>query len=60
MATVTDSIKESLLGKTQPAELSQESRANFLKYAREEDGEYYMREEEFINAIAPPEEDYVS
>lgn len=60
MATVTDSIKESLLGKTQPPELSKESHANFLKFAKEENGEHYMGEEEFINAIAPPEEDYVS
>ena len=61
MATVTQSIKESLLGSTQPPDLSQESRANFLKFAKQEDdGEWHMSEEDFINAVAPPEEDYVS
>ena len=61
MATVKESIKESLLGTTQPEDLSIESRANFLKFAKQgEDGELFMGEEEFINAIAPPGEDYVS
>ena|ERR1700761_5061551 len=61
MATVTEAVKESLLGKEAPASLSSESRLTFLKHAnKEEDGELYMSEEDFINAIAPPEEDYVS
>lgn len=61
MATVTEAVKESLLGSTTPTSLSTESRTNFLKYAkRDQDGELYMNEEDFINAIAPPEEDYVS
>lgn len=60
MATVTETVKESLLGSTVPTTLSTESRATFLKYAqRDEDGELYMNEEDFINAVAPPEEDYV-
>jgi hypothetical protein len=61
MATVTETVKESLLGTTKPEELSQTSRATFLKYAqKDENGELYMGEEDFVNAIAPPEEDYVS
>jgi hypothetical protein len=61
MATITESVKESLLGTTKPEELSQTSRATFLKYAqRDESGELYMGEEDFVNAIAPPDEDYVS
>jgi solute carrier family 25 (mitochondrial aspartate/glutamate transporter), member 12/13 len=61
MATVTEAVKESLLGTTQPAELSQESRVTFLAHAQQgNDGEYHMKKEDFINAIAPPEEDYVS
>ena len=61
MASVKESIKESLLGTTQPEDLSVESRTSFLKFARQgEDGELFMGEEEFINAIAPPGEDYVS
>lgn len=61
MATITEAVKESLLGTEQPANLSQESRATFIKHARQgEDGELYMNQEDFINAIAPPGEDYVS
>jgi len=60
MATVTEAVKESLLGSTAPPNLSSESRATFLKYAQQDaDGELYMNEEAFINAVAPPEEDYV-
>lgn len=60
MATVTEAVKESLLGSTAPTNLSSESRATFLKYAQQDtDGELYMNEEDFINAVAPPEEDYV-
>jgi hypothetical protein len=61
MATVADTVKESLLGATLPAELTQESRTTFLEYARQDqNGDYYMEEEDFINAIAPPDENYVS
>ncbi|KIW17084.1 hypothetical protein PV08_04275 [Exophiala spinifera] len=59
MATVGEAVKESLLGTTQPESLSSEAKATFLKNSRQgEDGELYMNEEDFINAIAPPEEDY--
>jgi solute carrier family 25 aspartate/glutamate transporter 12/13 len=61
MATVTEAVKESLLGSKQPESLTHEARDTFLKHSRqEEDGELYMNEEDFINAIAPPDEDYVS
>jgi solute carrier family 25 aspartate/glutamate transporter 12/13 len=61
MATMTETVKESLLGTTLPADLTQESRTTFLKHAKQDqDGEYYMEEENFINAIAPPDENYVS
>ena len=61
MATIGESVKESLLGTTMPTHLSDDSRANFVKFAKvDENGDLYMQEEEFINAIAPPEEDYVS
>ncbi|KIX98929.1 uncharacterized protein Z520_05390 [Fonsecaea multimorphosa CBS 102226] len=59
MATVTEAVKESLLGSSAPSSLSTESRMTFLRHAnKDEDGELYMNEEDFINAIAPPEEDY--
>ena len=60
MATVTEKVKESLIGATTEPQLSEQSRHEFLKHAhKEEDGEYYMTEPEFINAIAPASEDYV-
>jgi solute carrier family 25 aspartate/glutamate transporter 12/13 len=61
MATVADTVKETLLGASLPADLTQESRTTFLKHARQdENGDFYMEEEDFINAIAPPDENYVS
>jgi solute carrier family 25 aspartate/glutamate transporter 12/13 len=59
---VSESIKETLLGIEEPQPLSATTKATFLKFARksEESGELYMGEEEFIDAIAPKDEDYVS
>jgi solute carrier family 25 (mitochondrial aspartate/glutamate transporter), member 12/13 len=61
MATVAESVKESLLGTSVPEQLSPSSRTTFLKHARrdEETDELYMGEEEFVNAIAPPDQNYV-
>ena len=61
MAAVAESIKESLVGTTQEPQLSQQTRASFLKHAKsDENGDHYMGEQEFIDAIAPEGEDYVS
>lgn len=62
MATIKEAVKESLVGVSQEPQLSQQSRATFIRNSRkdEESGEAYMIEEDFINAIAPAEEDYVS
>jgi solute carrier family 25 aspartate/glutamate transporter 12/13 len=61
MATVAESVKESLLGTSLPEQLSSSSRTTFLKHAKrdEETDELYMGEEEFVNAIAPPDQNYV-
>jgi solute carrier family 25 (mitochondrial aspartate/glutamate transporter), member 12/13 len=61
MATVAESVKGSLLGISLPEQLSPSSRTTFLKHARRDDDtdELYMGEEEFVNAIAPPDQDYV-
>ena len=61
MATAKQSIKESLLGTTSEPELSQLTKATFDRNARQDEatGEYYMTEEDFVNAIAPPNENYV-
>lgn len=57
-------VKEKLLGTEidQSVQLSALSKATFDKNARkdEESGELIMGEGEFINAIAPEGEDYVS
>lgn len=57
-------VKESLLGSEQVADvqLSAQAKATFDKNARKdpETGELFMGEEEFISAIVPKDEDYVS
>jgi solute carrier family 25 aspartate/glutamate transporter 12/13 len=62
--TVKEVVKESLLGSEQAGEeqLSAQSKATFEKNARKDEatGEWYMGEEDFIRAIAPEGEDYVS
>ncbi|KAI1618094.1 olfactory receptor [Exophiala viscosa] len=60
MATVTEAVKESLVGSAHPTGLTNESRTTFFQNSRQdgEESELYMNEEDFINAIAPPQEDY--
>lgn len=60
--SVKEAVKESLLGSEESASLSATHRASFLNNAKkdEESGELYMGPDEFIEAIAPPNEDYVS
>lgn len=58
-------VKESLVGSESPAEdvqLSVQAKVTFEKNARKdaESGDLYMTELEFVNAIAPEGEDYVS
>lgn len=61
---VKEVVKEKLLGSELPqdVQLSAQSKATFEKNARKdaETGEHVMGEEEFINAVAPEGEDYVS
>lgn len=61
MATVTDQLKQSLVGAVIEPSLSTDAQATFERHARKDDsnGELYMTEEEFVNAIAPSNEDYV-
>lgn len=62
LTTVKEVVKEALVGTEADVQLSAQSRSIFDKNARkdEETGELFMGEEEFINAVAPPTEDYVS
>jgi solute carrier family 25 (mitochondrial aspartate/glutamate transporter), member 12/13 len=61
MATVTEQVGEVLLGTTEEPQLSHSTRVQFLKFAKKEgeDGDYYLDEESFIDAVAPESEDYV-
>ncbi|KAI9726574.1 MAG: mitochondrial aspartate-glutamate transporter agc1 [Chrysothrix sp. TS-e1954] len=60
MATVKEQVQDALLGTTEEPQLSQQTRAEFMKHATtdEESGEHYLGEEEFINAVAPQSENY--
>ena len=62
MATITEVLKEKALGTEVEPQLSAQTRNNFLQYAKKDEasGEYYMTESEFVDAIAPEGEDYVS
>jgi solute carrier family 25 aspartate/glutamate transporter 12/13 len=60
MATVTEEVREVLLGTDKEPQLSQLTRAAFMKHAQKDDaGDYYLNEDQFIEAIAPESEDYV-
>lgn len=62
MATVTEALKEKVLGTEVEPQLSSQTRQNFLQHAKKDENsdEYYMTEAEFVDAIAPEGEDYVS
>jgi solute carrier family 25 aspartate/glutamate transporter 12/13 len=64
IASIKEVVKETLVGSDLHGEtqLSAQSKANFDKNAQKDpaSGELLMGEEEFISAIAPKEEDYVS
>lgn len=58
---VTEKVSEVLLGTTEEPGLSKDDRAIFQHFAKQdEDGVPYLDEEQFVNAIAPQSEDYVS
>ncbi|KAK0123686.1 mitochondrial aspartate-glutamate transporter agc1 [Cadophora gregata] len=60
LSTAKEVVKEALLGTEVHAQLSAQSKDIFDKNAKKDEstGELYMGEEEFINAVAPPKEDY--
>lgn len=57
-----ESVKESLFGTEEPVPLSAQTKATFIKHAHHDEasGEPVMNEKEFVDAIAPENEDYVS
>ncbi|KAI9817994.1 MAG: mitochondrial aspartate-glutamate transporter agc1 [Thelocarpon impressellum] len=60
MATVKEAVKETLVGTTREPQLSAQTKATFERLSRTdaETGERYMAEEDFVDAIAPADEDY--
>ena len=62
MAALSEQVGEVLLGTTDEPQLSQLTRAAFMKHAQKDEAsdEYYLNEDSFIEAVAPESEDYVS
>jgi solute carrier family 25 aspartate/glutamate transporter 12/13 len=61
MASVKETVKETLVGSKEVPELSHQARSNFVRHAqKDENGDLFMTEDDFINAVAPKQEDYVS
>lgn len=62
VATVKEAVKETLVGSKEPTQLSAQTRARFNRHAVKdaETGELYLGAEQFIDAVAPSHEDYVS
>ena len=62
MAALSEQVGEVLLGTTDEPQLSQLTRAAFMKHAQKDEAsdEYFLTEDGFIEAVAPESEDYVS
>jgi hypothetical protein len=62
VSTVKEAVKESLVGVEEPAQLSAQTKARFNSHAIKDPqtGELYLGPDQFIDAIAPKDEDYVS
>ncbi len=58
---VKEAVKESLVGSEESVKLSSQAKARFTSRAVKDtdSGELFMGLDEFVNAIAPPDEDYV-
>ncbi|KAK9420266.1 putative EF-hand domain-containing protein [Seiridium unicorne] len=59
-ATVKEAVKESFLGVEDSSHLSAKNKAAFISRASKdaETGELFMTEEQFVEAVAPSDEDY--
>lgn len=59
---VKEAVKESLIGSEEPIHVSTQAKARFNSNALTdpETGELFLGPDEFIDAVAPPDEDYVS
>jgi solute carrier family 25 aspartate/glutamate transporter 12/13 len=61
MATMKDTVKETLVGFKADVPVTSETRSAFLRHAlKDEEGEFFLDREKFVDVIAPATEDYVS
>ncbi len=62
MAALKEEVRDVLLGTSDEPQLSQLTRAAFMKHAQKDEAtdEFFLNEEAFIDAVAPESEDYVS
>lgn len=60
--TVKEAVKESLVGTQEPVPLSSQTKARFTSHAVKdpETGDLFLGPNEFIEAVAPADEDFVS
>lgn len=59
---IKEAVKETLIGSEESIQVSAQTKANFIKHALKdpETGDLYMGADQFIDAVAPANEDYVS
>ncbi|KUI61203.1 Calcium-binding mitochondrial carrier protein Aralar1 [Cytospora mali] len=57
---VKEAVKESLIGSEEPVQVSTQAKSRFNSHAFKdpETGELFLGPDEFIDAVAPPDEDY--
>ncbi len=62
VTAVKEAVKESLIGSEDQVQLSSQTKSRFTNKALkdQETGELYMGPDQFIDAVAPKDEDFVS
>lgn len=61
-STIKEAVKETLIGTNEPVQMSTQHKARFTSHAVKdpETGELFLGPDEFIDAVAPSDEDFVS
>ncbi len=61
VSSAVGEVKDALLGSTSDPQLSLQTKEAFLKHARKDDesGEWYLGEDDFVDAITPEGENFV-
>ncbi|EKG16646.1 Calcium-binding EF-hand [Macrophomina phaseolina MS6] len=60
MASVKEHVTEALLGSVEEPNLSEQAKQTFYRHAIKDEttGEHYLGKDQFVEAVAPPSEDY--